>query len=103
MDMDLVLIFSFVSTVVLIITMGVVLFPITRKLGHFLEQTAKDRAARLTGDQPVSIAPPVADQLVELMNSLESQVSYLTERQAFTERLLEERSEGAAIAPLPEE
>jgi len=91
MDMDLVVIFSFVSTLVLIITMGVVLFPISRKLGHFLEQAARDKASRLAGDRP-AISPPVADQLVQLMSNLEAQVSQLAEQQAFTERLLEERS-----------
>lgn len=93
MDMDLVLIFSFVSTLVLILTAGVILFPIARKLGYFLEQAARERAERITGSDPAALSAPAKDQLVEVLTSLEEQVGQLAERQAFTERLLEKRAE----------
>ena len=94
MDMNLIVVFGFVATVVLIVTMGIVLFPISRKLGHFLEEAAKERAERIanraTGTQQ-ALPSPVEQQLVHLLGSLEEQVSHLAERQEFTERLLEER------------
>ena len=100
-NMDLIIIFSFISLVILIITTGIILFPISRKLGLFLEQAAKDRANRLASGQPASISSPVSDQLVQLMSSLESQVGHLAERQAFTERLLEGKAETDALREVP--
>ena len=99
MNMDLVVVFGFVATVVLIVTMGIVLFPISRKLGHFLEEAARERAERIasraTGAQQ-ALPSQVEQQLVNLMGSLEQQVSQLAERQEFTEKLLEERQRAGA-------
>ncbi len=100
MDMDLVVVFSFVALLALIITTGIIVFPISRKLGLFLEQAAKERANRIAGGQP-AIATPVADQLIQLMSGLEEQVGRLAERQAFTERLLEEKAQSGATKELP--
>lgn len=92
MDMDLVVIFAFISTIVLIITGGVVLFPISRKLGYFLEQATRERADRLPGGAKEALPGPAAnDRLVRTLSDLQDQVGQLAERQAFTEQLLERR------------
>ncbi|MCG8469367.1 MAG: hypothetical protein MJB57_14370 [Gemmatimonadetes bacterium] len=92
MDMDLVVVLGFVLLVTITVTGGIVLFPISRKLGLFLEQAAKERADRLAARATGSPSSDVTEQLIQLMNNLESQVGHLTERQAFTERLLETRT-----------
>ena len=73
---------------------GVILFPISRKLGFFLEQAAKERAERLARGVQAELPDPTSQrQLVEALTSIESQMGQLAERQTFTERLLEERAE----------
>lgn len=92
MDMDLVVIFTFISTIVLIITGGVVLFPISRKLAYFLEQATRDRADRLAGGVREALPGPAAnDRLLQTLSELQDQVGQIAERQAFTEQLLERR------------
>lgn len=106
MNMDLIVVFGFVATVVLIVTMGIVLFPISRKLGHFLEEAAKERAERIANraaNPPQALPSPVEQQLVTLLGNLEHQVSQLAERQEFTERLLEERQLAGAPPPTRDE
>ncbi len=93
MDMDLVLIFGFVASLVLILTVGVILFPIARKLGYFLEQAARERAERLATSIPEALPSPPNDQLIEVLTSIQTQVGELAERQTFTESLLEHRAE----------
>ena len=94
MDMDLVVIFTFISTMVLIITGGVVLFPISRKLAYFLEQATRDRADRLAGRVREALPGPAADdRVLQALSDLQDQVGQLAERQAFTEQLLERRPE----------
>ena len=104
MDMDLIVIFTFVTMVVLIITAGVVLLPISRKLGTYLEEAAIERReARLAGFKPgiegsaradgrhaLPAAPP---ELLDTLARLENQLAGVAERQAFVERLLEERQD----------
>jgi hypothetical protein len=93
MDMDLVIIFAFVSTIVLIITAGVVLFPIARKLGYFLEQAARERAEKRVGTGERQQLPSGAyDELLHALGSLETRVTQLAERQTFSEDLLEKRA-----------
>lgn len=94
MDMDLVVVFAFVSTIVLIITGGIVLFPLSRKLAYFLEQAARDRADRLAGGVGEAL-PGTApnDRLLQTLSDLQDQVGQIAERQAFTEQLLERRLE----------
>ncbi|MFV1987742.1 MAG: hypothetical protein ACC682_10695 [Gemmatimonadota bacterium] len=100
MDLDLVVIFSFVVMVVLIITAGVVLLPISRKLGRYLEEAAIERReARLAGFNPrmrQGQAPPQAlaaapSELLDVISRLEEQLESVADRQAFVEQLLEER------------
>ena len=106
MDMDLVVIFSFVTMVVLIITAGVVLFPIARKLGAYLEEAAIERKeARLAGFNPHIHAtapgearralPEAPSELLDTLSRLESRLASVADRQGFVERLLEERLEGS--------
>lgn len=91
MDMDLAIIFGFIATIVLIIVGGIVLYPIARKLGHFLEEAARERAEeRLrTGSsrELVTALPDVGDALARIDERLER----IETRQAFVERLVEER------------
>lgn len=94
MDMDLVVVFAFVSTIVLIITGGIVLFPLSRKLAYFLEQAARDRADRLAdGVQGALPGPAANDRMLQTLSELQDQVGQIAERQAFTEQLLERRLE----------
>lgn len=94
MDMDLVVIFAFISTIVLIITGGIVLFPISRKLAYFLEQATRERADRLAGGVREALPGPAADdRVLRTLSDLRDQVEQLAERQAFTEQLLERRPE----------
>ena len=91
MDMDLVVIFGFIATIVLIIVGGIVLYPIAQKLGHFLEVAARERAeGRLrAGSSPefLTALPDVGDSLARIDERLER----IESRQAFVERLVEER------------
>lgn len=88
MDMDLVIIFSFVATIVLIITTGIVVAPIARKLGHFLEEAARERAGRrMRGAADPELSFP---ELHEILGRLEHRLERMEERQTFVERLLEE-------------
>ncbi len=97
--MDLIVIFSFVVMIVLIITAGVVLYPISRKLGRYLEEAAIERReARLSGhsshapqqhqQQAIAAPPP---QFMEMLSRLETQLEGVADRQEFVERLLEEK------------
>lgn len=91
MDMDLAIIFGFIATIVLIIVGGIVLYPIARKLGHFLEEAARERAAERLRSGPsrelVTGLPDVGDTLARIDERLER----IETRQAFVERLVEER------------
>lgn len=96
MNMDLVVIFSFISVVVLIITAGITLLPITKKLGVYLEEAAFERREnRLSGgsreqrqEYALQAAPP---ELIETLSRLEQQVASMADRQAFVEELIEKR------------
>lgn len=94
MNMDLVIIFGFVATIVFIITAGIVLFPIGRKLGFFLEQAARERAERRLGPTEATpqLPPGGYEELIHALGSLETRVEQLAERQAFGEQLMESRS-----------
>ncbi|WP_419162114.1 hypothetical protein [Candidatus Palauibacter sp.] len=99
MDMDLVVIFGFVTSLVLIITGGIVLYPISRKLGYFLEEAARERADRLSGRIQEALPDSAAnDRVNQALSDLQDQIGHLAERQAFTEQLLERRLEGPSSA-----
>jgi hypothetical protein len=95
MDMDLVVIFGFVATIVFIITAGIVLFPIGRKLGFFLEQAARERAEkRFPPTEATPQLPPGGyEELIHALGSLEMRLEQIAERQGFTEQLMGSRSQ----------
>lgn len=95
MNMDLVVIFGFIATIVFIITAGIVLFPIGRKLGFFLEQAARDRVeGRIPRAKATPQLPPGGyEELIHALGSLETRVEQLTERQTFAEELMGSRDQ----------
>lgn len=93
MDMDLVIIFSFVTGIVLIITGGILLAPIARKLGIYLEAAAEERRTEALGPgAPRALPDAEAHRLAEALERIEQHVMALDERQQFTERMLEGRT-----------
>lgn len=93
MDMDLVVIFGFIATIVLIIVGGIVLYPIAKKLGHFLEEAARERAESRRRGEVGALAPAPPD-LAKTLARMEDRLEAIATRQAFVERLLEERPSG---------
>ena len=94
MDMDLVITFAFVTTIILIITTGIVVFPMMRKLGHFLEEAARERARdRLAGEATASLPAGGHEELLHALGNLDQRIAELAERQTFTEELLSERAQ----------
>ncbi len=94
--MDLVLIFSFIATIVLIITGGIVLLPIARRIGGMLGESAADRRALREGRAAAAETTQLEEAVAQLARSLEDmdmRLDRLDERQAFTERLLETRAD----------
>jgi hypothetical protein len=86
MDMDLViiLVFSLLTTVVCALTIGgiILLRPVSKHLGQYLEAKANERKA--LGQR----APEDWDRLFATLEGLATRVDALDERQDFTERLL---------------
>lgn len=80
---------------VLIIAGSILMFPIMRRLGRLLEMRIEER-----WKGPGAEALPSADlaALSEAVQELQAEVNRLTERQEFTERLLE-RGRGEPTAP----
>lgn len=105
MDMDLVVIFGFIATIVFIITAGIVLFPIGRKLGFFLEQAARDRVeGRLPPTQATRQLPPGGyEELIHALGSLETRVEQIAERQTFAEQLMGSSGQSALAHPSRDE
>jgi hypothetical protein len=99
--MDPVIIPSMIFTIAVIMLIGgfVTLFPVTRRLGAFLESKLRDK-------QPPEAASPLPDfaRLLDAIQGLESEVRRLNERQEFTERLLAGRAPVSrpSIAPAHE-
>ncbi len=93
--MDLVLIFSFIATIVLIITGGIVLLPIARRIGGMLGESTADRRALREGHAAAETAQleEAVAQLARSLEAIDTRLERLDERQAFTERLLETRAD----------
>ncbi len=68
----------FTLIVIMMVGAGVLLFPITRRLGHFLERRLESEA--LSGDE--------SRQLRAAVDALSRQLVALQDRQDFTDRLL---------------
>jgi hypothetical protein len=79
-----------IFTIVAMVTIGgfIVLFPLTRRLGQFLEHRMSE-ASR--GRELES-----RDDILRAIESLRNEVARLAERQTFTERLLERPRSGDA-------
>ncbi len=84
MDMVIALAFSFLMTVVVVLTIGgiILLRPISKHLGQYLEAKANERKA--LGQR----APEDWDRLFATLEGLATRMDTLEERQDFTERLL---------------
>lgn len=84
--MDPVIIPSMIFTIAVIMLIGgfITLFPVTRRLGAFLESKLRDK-------EPVT-EPTDFARLLDAIQGLESEVRRLNERQEFTERLLAGRA-----------
>jgi hypothetical protein len=92
MDMELLLIFTFtfLTTLVVAITIGgvILLRPVTRHLGKLLEAKAEERRA-LSGR-----APEDWDRLFSALDGVLDRLQALEDRQDFTEKLLSKPREG---------
>ena len=84
MDMVIALAFSFLITVVVVLTIGgiILLRPISKHLGQYLEAKANERKA--LGAR----APEDWDRLFEALDGMADRMTRLEERQEFTENLL---------------
>jgi hypothetical protein len=82
MDWDIVIAASFLIVMTLIIVGGILVYPISRKLGHLIEANlAEKRAAGLpeAGE---------AQRLAERLSAVEDQLRTVVERQRFVDELL---------------
>ena len=79
-----------VVSVVLIVMTGLVLLlrPIAKKLGNFLEVVAEEKRRRFT--EPM--ARHDADRIAGILETLDQRLGQLEERQEFTDRLLVTRT-----------
>lgn len=85
MDPFFLLVFTFVLLLVLLVGGFVLLFPLTRRLGTYLERLLEEEG-------PGRRQPPAALREVRAeLKELRTAVHRLTEQQAFVESLLEER------------
>jgi hypothetical protein len=82
MDWDFVLVATFLIVMTLIIVGGILLFPVSRKLGHLIEANlAEKRAAGLPDAGE-------ARRLAERLSAVEDQLRTVVERQRFVDELL---------------
>jgi hypothetical protein len=93
MDMDLALILAFVVTSLFIVVGGIVLFPIARRLGAYLETLALERRK----PQAPALQDPTGLQeyltgVSASLESIEGRLDLIDERQTFLEHLVENRS-----------
>lgn len=91
MDIELLveLVFGLVITLSVILSVGgiVLLYPVSKHLGHYLQAKAEER--RALGAR----SPEELDRLFETTEALRRSLAELEERQAFTERLLSKPTE----------
>jgi type VI protein secretion system component VasK len=91
MDPFFPLVFGFVLLLVLLVGGFIVLFPLTRQLGAYLEMQLEKRR-----EQSVETASLEAIQ--RELRQLSDQLRDLAERQSFTDELLAQRPEGRLLA-----
>jgi hypothetical protein len=80
-DYDLLIISIFFILFVVVIGGTILLFPLSRKLGHLIEARTRDRP-----DAPVDDAG--LGRIVSRLDAMEEQIAALTERQEFLDGLL---------------
>lgn len=80
----------FVLIMIAMIGGFILLLPISRRLGRFLEQ-------RLDAGRGPDADPAKLGEVRELILSLQAQIDRMAERQEFTERLLAERTDPEAV------
>ena len=90
MELAIILAFSFLTTVVVLVSVGgvILLRPISRYLGEFLEAKADFKKA--LGDR----APEEWDRLFTTLEGMPDRLAALEERQEFTEKLLAKPRDG---------
>lgn len=81
----------FVLIMVAMIGGVVLLLPISRRLGKYLEQ-------RLDAGRGAGADPAKLGEVKDLILSLQAQIDRVAERQEFTERLLAERTDSQPVA-----
>lgn len=81
----------FVLIMIAMIGGVVLLLPISRRLGKYLEQ-------RLDGGRGAKADTAQLGEVKELILSLQAQIDRVAERQEFTERLLAERADSQPVA-----
>jgi hypothetical protein len=84
--------FAFLMTVTLVVTIGgvILLKPLMRNLGNYLEAKAGERKVLEDG------TPADWDRLVSGLEAVEKRLQAIEERQDFTEKLLSKPREGAS-------
>jgi hypothetical protein len=82
--------FAFLMTVTLVITIGgvILLKPLMRNLGNYLEAKAGERKL------PESRTPADWDRLLSGLEAMDKRLEAMEERQDFTEKLLSKPREG---------
>jgi hypothetical protein len=90
-DYDLLIISIFALLFFLIIGGTILLFPLSRKLGHLIETRTRDRP-----DTPV-LEDAGLRKIVARLDAMEEQIATLAERQEFLDGLLMERRPAPAL------
>lgn len=87
----------FVGTTFILVTGAVILLrPLTKRLGDLIELMVEERRRNRS-------TPPVADpdRLVDILESMESRLSRLEDRQQFTDAMLASGAHAASRTSLP--
>lgn len=92
MDMELVPILIFAVTSLLIIVGGVILFPIARRLGAYLEAQALERRGKASALGDSRELQQLLSNVSRSLESLETRLDQMDDRQNFLENLVETRS-----------
>lgn len=89
---------SMAFTLILILLIGgfVLAFPLVRRLGGLMEEWIRERRTVRAEQAQLTQLGAAISSLREEVSSLERRLELVSERQAFTERLLEAGSEGGA-------
>lgn len=86
--------------IVFFVTTGAVLLlrPITKRLGSYLEVLAEERRQALQRPLPAS-SPSDSGRMLSLLESMDDRMQRLEDRQDFTDRLLTTRGSAGSLPP----